>query len=143
MKNGEKVLSVKRNGVNGFDLISWTGKGKNVELYLHEVKAYGGRVPTGKFTSLGLGKSGTRTFEANVAAAQKAVNRAYTSGRIDRLTRDSLIEHLKNGTAQIRLIGQQGTVGVPQTEFPTHIKTMIKQATGMSVARGRRGIQFI
>jgi len=112
----------------GFDFAAYRGRGRGAELCIAECKAYSARVPTGKFTTFGLGKSGASTFRRARSEALEAIERAD----IDDLTRQMLKQQLKKDAARIHIIGREGTrVSREQMD-------LIEEITGMPVETFRR-----
>jgi hypothetical protein len=114
---GETVIeSQYKLGIEGlgFDFLSFTGRGKNVKLFINEVKDFSGKVPQTKFTMFGMGERGSRAFDDAMAAARKAI--ANTS--LDSATKEALLDQLNSkgaAGAKIRLIGSEakGTIFDP------------------------------
>lgn len=128
-KLGETVIESQfRQGAaqRGFDFVSFTGKGRNAQLIINEAKNFKGGVPTVKFTTFGLGKSGIRTFRKALKVAEQ---RILKSG-LDSQTERTLIRQLRRGGARIRLIGGK------RTRFTEGQVELIEQVTGFKTEIG-------
>lgn len=79
-----------------------------------------------RFTSFGLGKSGVKTFDEALEAAEAGISNA----NLDRLTQRTLLGQLRSRQANIRLIGNE----LKGTVFDPKIKLRIQETTGFNVA---------
>lgn len=117
---GEHIIDAKHGGNKGFDFYSVIGTGGAAEGIINEVKNYASVPGVETYTALGLGRSGTDTFDYNKEILK---DRIRNDSVLDGATKTKLINDLDNNEFRIRLI--YGT----HTPDDLEIVPLIKEST--------------
>ena len=128
-KAGETVIDsqvVKGAAKTGFDFLSVSGQGRNAKLVINEVKNVTGKVPTRNFTTFGLGDvSRAKSTVGNaVEQARKAIKNAPN---IDSTTKDALLDQLRRGRFEVRVIGNKAKGTSVNKDVRRQIATNLKK----------------
>jgi RHS repeat-associated protein len=109
---GETVIETqRRRGAlqEGFDFASFTGEGADAQLYLNESKGYVGTIEPRKFSSFGLGKQRAVGPQDTLSRSLQLAEDAIRNANFDDVTKQTLLNQLRDRQAIVRIIGRQST----------------------------------
>ena len=108
---GEKIVIASRGG-RGFDLVSYSGSGRNAELFINGCKNWGLKTPGKK--AVPYGEFGTLVkpseYDLALGDAKEALKKMLSSKQLDETTFGTLWHKLESKDFAIRIVPGPDTI---------------------------------